>query len=123
MTPHFLQYVGAALAILIGLNGLFRPLHMGRLVGLAPETKVGLVEIRVLFGSFLVVLPAIAIGSRNPDFFVFFGMAAVAAAVIKSTFTVLDKCPIKSIWIGILVDIVLAFLTLGGLAAMIVWTA
>ena len=61
MTPHILQYIGAVLAMCVGLNGLFRPLHMGRLVGLAPETKVGLVEIRVLFGSFLVVLPALAI--------------------------------------------------------------
>ncbi|MEP1231320.1 MAG: hypothetical protein ABJG88_11645 [Litorimonas sp.] len=112
MTPHFLQYIGALLAMLVGLNGLFRPLHMGRLVGLAPETKVGLVEIRVLFGSFLVVLPALAIMSQNVEIFEFFGMAAVAAAVIKSTFTILDKCPLKAIWFGITVDFILAALLL-----------
>ena len=112
MTPHILQYIGAVLAMCVGLNGLFRPLHMGRLVGLAPETKVGLVEIRVLFGSFLVVLPALAILSQNAEIFEFFGMAALAAAVIKSTFTVLDKCPFKAIWFGILVDIILAVLLL-----------
>lgn len=112
MAPHFLQYVGAILAILIGLNGLFRPLVMGRAVGLAPETKVGLVEIRVLFGSFLVTLPILAIVSQKAEYFVFFGMAAVAAAVIKTTFTVLDKCPWKAIWFGIAVDVVLAILLL-----------
>ncbi len=112
MTPHFLQYVGAALAILIGLNGFFRPLHMGRLVGLAADTKVGLVEIRVLFGSFLVVLPALAIVSQKAELFEFFGMAAVAAAIIKTTFTYLDQCPLKAIWFGITVDVILAILLL-----------
>ncbi len=112
MTPHFLQYVGAVLAMLIGLNGLFRPLHMGGLVGLGADTKVGLVEIRVIFGSFLVVLPAMAIISQKAEYFEFFGMAAVSAAIIKSTFTVLDKCPLKAIWFGIAVDVILAILLL-----------
>ena len=112
MTPHILQYIGAALAMLVGLNGLFRPVHMGKLVGLAPATKVGLVEIRVLFGSFLVVLPLMAILSQKAEIFEFFGMAALAAAIIKTLFTILDKCPIKLIWFGILVDVVLAALLL-----------
>ena len=112
MTPHILQYIGAVLAMLVGLNGLFRPIHMGKLVGLAPETKVGLVEIRVLFGSFLVVLPLMAMLSRNAEIFEFFGLAALAAAIIKTLFTILDKCPIKLIWFGILVDVVLAALLL-----------
>ena len=112
MTPHILQYIGACLAMLVGLNGLFRPLNMGRYVGLTPETKVGLVEIRVLFGSFLVVLPVLAILSHNAEIFEFYGMAALAAAVIKTVFTVLDKCPIKLIWFGIAVDVVLAVLLL-----------
>lgn len=101
--------------MLVGLNGLFRPLNMGRIVGLGADTKVGLVEIRVLFGSFLVVLPALAIASQNVEIFEFFGMAALAAAVIKSTFTVLDKCPLKSIWVGIAVDVILAVLLLSSL--------
>ena len=115
MTPHFLQYVGAVLAILIGLNGLFRPLNMGRAVGLGADTKVGLIEIRVLFGSFLVTLPVVAILSQNAEYFVFFGIAAVAAAVIKTTFTLLDKCPWKTIWFGIAVDVVLAVLLLSSM--------
>ena len=110
--PHALQYLGAILAILVGLNGLFRPIHMGKLVGLAAETKVGLVEIRVLFGSFLVVLPAIAILYQSVEIFEFYGMAALAAAIIKTSFMILDKCPPKLIWFGIAVDIVLAVLLL-----------
>lgn len=112
MTPHILQYIGAALAMVVGLNGLFRPIHMGKLVGLAPASKVGLVEIRVLFGSFLVVLPMLAIISQKAEIFEFYGMAALAAAVIKTLFTVLDKCPLKLIWIGIAVDVVLVVLLL-----------
>ncbi|MEP6342110.1 MAG: hypothetical protein ABJ275_02260 [Maricaulaceae bacterium] len=115
MTPHILQYIGAVLAMLVGLNGLFRPLHMGKLVGLTPTTKVGLVEIRVLFGSFLVTLPLLAILSQKAEIFEFFGMAALAAAIIKTLFTLLDKCPIKLIWFGIAVDIVLALLLLSTL--------
>jgi len=45
---------------------------------------------------------------QNSDLFEFFGIAALAAAIIKSSFTILDKCPIKLIWFGILVDVVLA---------------
>ena len=59
MSTLVLQNIGAVLALMVGLNGLFRPLHMGKLVGLAPETKVGLIEIRVLFGCFLTTLPLI----------------------------------------------------------------
>jgi len=112
MTPNYLQYGGAILALLIGLNGLFRPLHMGLLVGLSPKTKVGHVEIRVLFGSFLVALPLTAMIKGDVALFEFFGIAALAAAIIKSTFTVVDNCPFKLIWLGILVDVVLAMLLL-----------
>lgn len=113
--PHPLQYLGAILTILIGLNGLFRPLDMGKRVGLTPETKVGLVEIRVLFGSFLVVLPALATLHQSAEIFEFFGMAALAAAIIKTSFMVLDQCPPKLIRVGIAVDIVLATLLLSSL--------
>ena len=115
MTPHILQYVGAILALAVGLNGLLRPLHMGKLVGLVPENKVGHVEIRVLFGSFLVTLPVLAMINGRAEIFEFFGMAALAAAVIKTLFTFIDKCPPKAIWIGILVDVVLAALLLSTL--------
>ena len=90
----------------------FRPVHMGKLVGLTYETKVGLVEIRVLFGSFLVVLPALALFYGKVEIFEFYGMAAVAAAIIKTTFTFIDKCPVKIIGVGIAVDVVLAVLLL-----------
>lgn len=112
METHILQYAGAILALMVGLNGLIRPLNMGKIVGLAPENKVGLVEIRVLFGSFLVTLPVFAMLKGDAALFVFFGAAALAAAVIKSTFTIIDKCPIKDIWVGISVDVVLALLLL-----------
>jgi len=108
MNTLILQNIGAILAMMVGLNGLIRPTHMGKLVGLTPVTKVGLVEIRVLFGSFLVVFPITLLLKQEPDLFEFFGYAALAAAIIKSTFTIIDKCPIKLIWIGIAVDIVLA---------------
>jgi len=108
MNALLIQSVGACLAMVVGLNGLIRPLHMGKLVGLAPTNKVGLVELRVLFGSFLVVLPIVLLFKQNTELFEFFGLAALAAAIIKSSFTVLDKCPIKLIWFGILVDVVLA---------------
>ncbi len=108
MNTLLIQSMGACLALIVGLNGLIRPIHMGKLVGLSPANKVGLVEIRVLFGSFLVVLPIVLIFRQNSDLFEFFGIAALAAAIIKSSFTILDKCPIKLIWFGILVDVVLA---------------
>ena len=115
MDPHFLQYIGAALAMLVGLTGLFKPDQMKSLVGLTYSNAVGLVEIRVLFGSFLVILPLAAIIHRQADIFVFYGLAAVAAAIIKTTFTLVDKCPLGAIWFGIVVDVLLAFLLLSSL--------
>lgn len=108
MTPTHLQHIGAGLAILIGLNGLFRPQSMGRAVGLQHINAVGHVELRVLFGSFLVALPAYALWQGQVVLFEFFGVAALAAVIIKSSFTVIDKCPIGDIWFGILIDVVLA---------------
>jgi len=115
MSAGFLQYLGAILAMAVGLNGLIRPVHMGRLVGLAPENKVGLAELRVLFGSFLVVLPMILIIKGESQLFEFFGAAALSAAVIKTGSALYDKCPWKIIWVGIATDIVLAFLLLSSM--------
>ena len=115
MITIVLQNIGAVLALMVGLNGLFRPLHMGKLVGLAPETKVGLIEIRVLFGCFLTTLPLILLFKQDAQFFTFFGYAALAAAIIKSAFTVIDQCPIKAIRVGIAVDVILAALLLSPL--------
>lgn len=112
MEPHILQYIGAGLAMLVGLNGLFRPLHMGELVGLVPDNKVGHIEIRVLFGSFLVTLPLLAIIAGQAVIFEFFGMSALAAAIIKTSFTIIGKCPFRMIAVGIGVDVVLAALLL-----------
>ena len=112
MSAGLLQYLGAILAMAVGLNGLIRPLHMGRLVGLVPENKVGLAELRVLFGSFLVVLPIILIIKGESQFFEFYGAAALSAAIIKTGSALYDKCPWKIIRVGIATDIVLAFLLL-----------
>ncbi len=112
MTPNILQIIGACLSMIVGLNGLFLPVKMGRAVGLQHSNLVGLIELRVLFGSFMVALPMYALWLQKSDLFVFFGVAALAAAIIKSTFTIIDKCPLSQIWFGILVDIVLAALLL-----------
>ena len=115
MDPHIFQYIGAALAMVVGLTGLFKPEQMKSLVGLTYSSTVGLVEIRVLFGSFLVALPLAAMIHGQADIFVFYGLSAVAAAVIKTTFTLVDRCSLGAIWIGIMVDVVLAFLLLSSL--------
>ena len=115
MDAGLLQYCGAGLAILIGMNGVLRPVHMGALVGLVPDNKVGLAELRVLFGSFLVVLPLLAIANGKAELFEFYGAAALAAAVIKTGSAVIDRCSWTMIWLGIAVDIVLAVLLLSSL--------
>ena len=112
MTPNILQIIGACLSMVVGLNGLFRPVQMGKAVGLTHSNLVGLIELRVLFGSFLVALPAYALWQNNAELYIFFGVSALAAAVIKTTFTFVDKCPIPQIWFGILVDVILAALLL-----------
>ena len=115
MEPHLFQYIGAVLAMSVGLTGLFKPNKMQSLLGLTYVSPVGLVEIRVLFGSFLVVLPLAAIVYGQAELFVFYGLAAVGAAVIKTSYSFYDECPFKAIWPGILVDVILAFLLLSSL--------
>ena len=115
MNPHLLQYVGACLAMIVGITGLLKPNQMKSLLGLTYSSTVGLIEIRVLFGSFLVILPLAAIIYRQADIFVFYGLAAVGAAVIKTTYSFVDQCPFSAIWFGILVDVLLAFLLLSSL--------
>ena len=107
--PTNLQYLGAGLAMIVGFTGLLNPRKMARGVGLSYTNKVGYIEIRVLFGSFLVALPLYAIAQNKAELFVFFGIAALAATIIKLNFTLIDQCPLKDIWFGILVDVVLAF--------------
>jgi len=115
MTAHFLQYLGAALALLVGFTGLLRPLKMESLLGLKAVTTVGLIEIRVLFGCFLIALPILAMILGQAEYFVFYGAAALAAGLIKTVFTVIDKCPWRDIAIGIATDYVLALLLMSSL--------
>ena len=110
-----LQNVGAVLALAVGLNGLFRPVHMGKAVGLEYSNLVGLVELRVLFGSFLVALPIYALWRQQSELFIFFGVAAFAAFIIKTSFTIVDSCPWSMIRGGIAVDAVLALCLLSPL--------
>lgn len=112
MDAHPLQYLGALLAMIVGVTGLFRPLAIKALVGVSYVNKVGLIEIRVLFGSFLVALPIAALLKGNSEVFEFYGLAALSAAIIKSIFTYIDQCLLKDIWVGILVDVILAALLL-----------
>ncbi len=101
--------------MVVGLTGLLKPLQMKSLLGLTYSNTVGLIEIRVLFGSFLVVLPLAAIIQGDAGIFIFYGLAAAGAAVIKTTFSVVDNCSFSTIWFGILVDIVLAVLLFSSL--------
>ena len=116
MEPNLLQYIGACLALIVGLTGLFKPRAMKNLLGLDFVTTVGLIEIRVLFGSFLVALPIAAMIKADAEIFEFYGVAALSAAIIKTTFTVLDKCPLSAIYVGILADVVLAILLMSSLS-------
>ena len=88
---------------------------MGKAVGLKSINPVGQIELRVLFGSFLVALPVYLIWGNQSSLFEFFGIAALAAAIIKTLFTFIDRCPVKEIWVGILVDIILAICLLSSL--------
>lgn len=115
MDANVFQYIGAVLAMCVGLTGLFKPLAMKAIVGLVHSNKVGLVEIRVLFGSFLVALPIMAILKGSAEIFEFYGIAALSAAIIKSVFTYIDQCPLGQIWVGILVDVILALLLMSSL--------
>ena len=110
-----LQNAGASLSLIVGLNGLLRPVHMGKAVGLEHSNLVGLIELRVLFGSFLVALPIYALWRQQSELFTFFGVAALAAFVIKTSFTWIDKCPWPMIRVGILVDAILALCLLSPL--------
>ena len=75
MTPNILQIIGACLSMVVGLYGLFRPVQMGKAVGLKHSNLVGLIELRVFFGSFLVALPAYALWQNNAELYIFFGVS------------------------------------------------
>ena len=81
MEPNILQYIGAGLATLIGLNGLFRPVMMGKAVGLSYSNLVGLVEIRVLFGCFMVALPLYIFFQNQQALFELMGVVALAEII------------------------------------------
>ena len=83
--------------MLVGMTGLINPWKVHSLPGPSYANRVGLTEIRVLFGRFLVALPGFAIWVGEAHQLMFSGIAAVAAAAIKSIFAAIDKCPLQSI--------------------------
>lgn len=86
--PH----MGAGLALIVGLNDLLNPRAIKSLLGLDFVNTVRVIEIRVLFGRFLVALSVAAIIKADATVFKFYGIGALSAAIIKSIYSLFDKC-------------------------------
>ena len=72
MISNVLLTIGAILATFLGLNSRFLLRKMNHLVGHEYNNPVNLVEIRVLFGNFFVVLPAYALKQLQSELFAYY---------------------------------------------------
>ena len=72
MISNALQTIGAILATILGLNSRFLLSKMSNVVGHEYNNPVNLVEIRVLFGSFFVALPAYALKQLQSELFTYY---------------------------------------------------
>lgn len=81
---------GAALTLALGVLGLVAPGRAAKLVGIVPEGKLGVSEIRATYGGLFVGLGAGCLWVQKPEVYFVVGLAWLLAAVSRVISFALD---------------------------------
>ena len=78
-----LHHLGALLTLGMGGLGILRPLVAARLIGLRPEGRLGLSELRATYGGLFTALGAFTLATRDEVAFTLVGAAWLGAAAAR----------------------------------------
>lgn len=109
---HVLHLLGALVTLGMGVLGLLRPLAAARLIGLAPEGRLGLSELRATYGGLFFTLGAFALATRDEVAFVLVGAAWLGAAAARCADALWVAGADRRIWRAALFEAAVALLLL-----------
>jgi hypothetical protein len=109
---HVLHLLGALVTLGMGALGLLRPLAAARLIGLAPEGRLGRSELRATYGGVFFALGAFAFVTRDEVAFTLVGAAWLGAAAARSCDALLARDSDRRIWRAALFEAGVALLLL-----------
>ena len=87
----FVPLFGAVCTLALGALGLMAPHTVANLVGVVPEGKLGLSEIRATYGGIFIGLGAACLWFQQPEVYVAAGLAWLLAAVSRTVSIFLDQ--------------------------------
>ena len=93
-----LHLLGALVTLGMGALGLLRPLAAARLIGLAPEGRLGRSELRATYGGLFAALGAFALVTRDEVAFTLVGAAWLGAAAARVADALLVGAADRSVW-------------------------
>lgn len=95
---HVLHQLGALVTLGMGGLGILRPLTAARLIGLRPEGRLGLSELRATYGGLFAALGAFALVTRDEVAFTLVGAAWLGAAATRVADAFLVRGAERSVW-------------------------
>lgn len=86
-----LANLGALSTLFLGLLGLIHPLVAAKLVGIIPESKLGLSEIRATYGGLFIALAVVCLIMQSPAVFLTAVTAWLGAACARIVSVLIDQ--------------------------------
>ncbi|MGP4846233.1 DUF4345 family protein [Marinobacter sp. 1Y8] len=105
---------GAVCTLALGALGLVAPHKVANLVGIVPEGKLGLSEIRATYGGIFVGLGAACLLFQQSEVYVTVGLAWLLAAVSRAVSIFLDQSHSSKNVGGVIVEAGIGLLLVAG---------
>jgi len=99
---HYLNLLGVAITLLLGLWSLWRPEPMAKAVGFSLHGRRGRAEFRIGFGGFFIGLAGYALYAQNGGVFVAVGAMWLGAAAVRVLALLLDRPPFNVSYLAVL---------------------
>jgi hypothetical protein len=109
---HVLHVLGALVTLGMGGLGLLRPRVAARLIGLIPEGRLGLSELRATYGGLFAALGLFALAVQDQVAFALLGAAWLGAAGARIADALLAPTRDRAVWRAALFEAAVAALLL-----------
>jgi hypothetical protein len=110
MVLQILKIIAGAATVLTGLVSLFFPLRVPGFTGLDPNGGRGISEIRTILGALFVGLGGAVLFYNSKEAYMILGITYLAMTVVRGISIVVDKSPVSSNIISLVVELVFGVL-------------
>lgn len=91
MKIQIINSIGAGICLLLGIMGFLMPNFTANFVGVLPDGKRGISEIRATYGGVFAGLGGFALYLQDANVFTAIGIAWLCAAIVRIISIIVDK--------------------------------